>query len=93
MVGFKSVVAYRTGLDIDANASDSSTIGKSIIAVITTWQGQAGGPGVLRLADKPLNDFVVHTALSIATAFNKPGESSLTLIQSHGAPERKRALI
>ncbi|KAF9652156.1 amidohydrolase 2 [Thelephora ganbajun] len=72
VVGFKSVVAYRTGLSININSDDVSNVERSIVATLSSWKRKAKGSDVLRLADKPLNDFVVRTALSIATEFNKP---------------------
>ena len=73
VVGFKSVICYRTGLNVSVNPDDFSGVEKSIVTTVSSWK-DAGGSGVLRLADKALNDFVVCTALSIATEFNKPGE-------------------
>jgi hypothetical protein len=73
VVGFKSVVCYRTGLNVGVNPDDLSGVKRSIVATVSSWKN-AGGSGVLRLADKALNDFVVRTALSIATEFDKPGE-------------------
>lgn len=87
VVGFKTVVGYRTGLDINVNHSDLSGIERGIIATISSWKKKAGEPDVLRLAEKALNDFVVCTALSIAMEFNKPGKHSLTLIQDHSTSE------
>jgi len=84
VVGFKSVVGYRTGLNINVNSDDISGVVKSIFATVSLWKKQSGGSGALRLADKALNDFVVCTALSVAKEFNKPGEYSLALIhKSH----------
>jgi len=93
VVGFKSVVGYRTGLNINVNSDDISGVVKSIFATVSSWKKQNGGPGVLRLADKALNDFVVCTTLSVAKEFNKPGESSLALIHRRTASERKRAFV
>jgi hypothetical protein len=83
VVGFKSVVGYRTGLNVAPNARDLSHVAESVVATISSWKKRAGGPGMLRLADKALNDFVVCTALSIATEFNKPGECTRTLIHGY----------
>ena len=83
VVGFKSVVGYRTGLNIDVNSDDISGVENSIFATISSWKKQAGGSGALRLADKALNDFVVRTALTVATEFKKPGECSFALIHGH----------
>lgn len=93
VVGFKSVVGYRTGLNIDVNSDDISGVVRSIFATVSSWKKQNGGSGVLRLADKALNDFVVCTALSVATEFNKPGECSHALIHGHAASEWKRAFV
>lgn len=80
VVGFKSVVGYRTGLNINVNSDDISGVVKSIFATVSSWKKQNGG--VLRLADKALNDFVVCTALSVAKEFDKPGKCSLALIST-----------
>ena len=74
VVGFKSIVAYRTGLNVEPNSDDLSSIERGIIATLSTWK--EGGSDVLRLANKAVNDFVVHTALSIAAEFDKPGKYS-----------------
>ena len=93
VVGFKSVVGYRTGLNIDVNSDDISGVVKSIFSTVSLWKKQNGGSGALRLADKALNDFVVCTALSVAKEFNKPGECSLALIHGHTLSEGKRAFV
>lgn len=92
VVGFKSVVGYRTGLNISVDPDDFSGVERSILATVSWWKNRAGGSNVLRLADKALNDFVVRTALSIATEANKPGECSLMFTRNHTASERKRTL-
>ena len=81
-MGFKSVIAYRTGLNITVNPDGTSGVERSVLAAVSSWNGQDEGSrsGALRLADKALNDFVVCTALSIATEFRKPGKCSLALI-------------
>ena len=93
VVGFKSVVCYRTGLDVKVNPDDFSGVERSIVATVSAWKKQAGGSDVLRLADKALNDFVVCAALSIATEFNKPGECSLALIHGRTASEPRRTSV
>ena len=93
VVGFKSVVGYRTGLNINVNSDDIPGVVKSIFATVSSWKKQTGGSGVLRLADKALNDFVVCTALSIATEFKKPGECSLTLPHGRTPSEPKWTLV
>ena len=74
VVGFKSVVCYRTGLNISPNSDDLSSVEMGIASTVSSWNGEAGGSDELRLANRALNDFVVRTALSIATEFNKPGK-------------------
>jgi hypothetical protein len=78
VVGFKSIVAYRTGLDVNLNPNDSSGIERGIDDTISSWKDKGRKSEAPRLVNKALNDFVVCTALSIATEFNKPGEYSLT---------------
>ena len=90
VVGFKSVVCYRTGLNVSVNHGDSSGVERSIVATISSWR-DAEGSDALRLADKALNDFVVRAALSIATESNKPGEC--TSIHDHTTSERRRAFV
>jgi hypothetical protein len=68
VVGFKSVVCYRTGLVV-------STVPNRFVetsALVDTFKhSQSNVP--LRLANKPLNDLVVRTTLEIAAEYNKPG--------------------
>lgn len=77
VVGFKSVVAYRTGLDVNPSPDDRSGIERGIHDTISSWKDKARESEALRLASKALNDFVVRIALSVATDFNKPGKYSL----------------
>ena len=84
VVGFKSVVCYRTGLDVNLNSDDLSSVERGIAATVSSRKENARGSDVLRLANKALNDFVVCTALSIATEFNKPGKyCSHMLVSCH----------
>ena len=73
VVGFRSVVCYRTGLNVCVNPEDLSDVERSVVATVSSWK-VGGGSDVLRLADKALNDFVVCMTLSVAGEFNKPGE-------------------
>jgi len=84
------VVCYRTGLNVSVNPDDLSSVERSIVATVSSWKN-AGGSDVLRLAYKALNDFVVCTALSIATEFDKPGEC--TFIHAYTTSERRSAFI
>ena len=74
VVGFKSVVCYRTGLDVCVNSGDLSDVERSVVATVSSWKDGTRTDAAFRLADKALNDFVVCTALSIAADFNKPGQ-------------------
>ena len=83
VAGFKSVVAYRTGLNVSPNP-DMTSIESGIVAMLSSRKEKTEkGSGVLRLAHKALNDFVVCTALSIASEFNKPGEYPFMFAPSH----------
>lgn len=68
VAGFKSVVCYRTGLDVSVVPDPTA----EAVALFNTYQHfQTNAP--LRLADKPLNDLVVRTTLEVAAEHNKPG--------------------
>ncbi len=59
-VGLKSIVAYRTGLAVrDTPRSEAA-------AAFVPLRERAKRAGRVRLADKPLNDYLVHRALEIA---------------------------
>ncbi len=60
-VGLKSIIAYRTGLDIPADPSKGNAIEAFNRARVI-----ARRDGKVRLADKPLNDWLVVRALEIA---------------------------
>ncbi|MBD2462943.1 amidohydrolase family protein [Oscillatoria sp. FACHB-1407] len=65
VIGFKSVAAYRTGLDIQSIPYD--------MAADSFYAIQQGFPGQrIRLADKPLIDFLLHEALAIAARYQLP---------------------
>jgi len=71
VAGFKSVVCYRTGLEVSA----VSNLSAETSALFDTFKHcQLNVP--LRLANKPLNDLVVRTTLEIAAEYNKPGMTS-----------------
>jgi len=93
VVGFKSVVGYRTGLNINVDSDDLTGVERSVIATVSSWGTKTGGSTAPRLADKKLNDFVVCTALFIATKFNKPGEYSLLFIHGYTTSEQKGTLV
>jgi hypothetical protein len=70
VAGFKSVVCYRTGLDV-ATVSDPPA---EIAALRYAYERfRESTDESLRLADKPLNDLVVRTTLEVAAEHGKPG--------------------
>jgi hypothetical protein len=67
VAGFKSVVCYRTGLDVDV----ASNVPAEVEALRSVCGQRANIP--VRLKQKALNDFVVRMTLEIAQDHNKPG--------------------
>ena len=65
-VGLKSISAYRVGLDIEWTSRDDA------IKAYGQVKDQADREGSIRLANKPLNDFLVLTALEIANRQELP---------------------
>ncbi|KAJ2915350.1 hypothetical protein MD484_g5062, partial [Candolleomyces efflorescens] len=93
VVAFKSVICYRTGLDISTFISQAS-LKFSILEIFKTYQ--AGGK--IRLCHKALNDMVVQVALEVAASHNIPvqfhtglGDNDITLLLS--SPSRMQAII
>jgi hypothetical protein len=80
VAGFKSVVGYRTGLDVSITPNTAA----ETEAVDRSACGHTGlGNNVpLRLADKPLNDWIVRTTVQIAAAYSKPGMIVLVFVSS-----------
>ena len=72
VVGFKSVVCYRSGLDVSLTGNEVA-LDQAIVRVykefLRNWPDKT-----LRLDDKPLNDLVVQATLTIAARFNKPSK-------------------
>jgi hypothetical protein len=70
VAGFKSVVCYRTGLDVSTDSNlraEEWALHHACNRIVST-------PNVsLRLADKPSNDLVVRVTLEVAAKHNKPG--------------------
>jgi predicted TIM-barrel fold metal-dependent hydrolase len=58
-VGFKTILAYRTGFDIDWSAPADGTV----VAAARRWT--AGGITSPRLADPVLESFVIHAAVAL----------------------------
>ena len=74
VAGFKSVVCYRTGLEV---STVPNRFAETSALFDTFKHSQSNEP--LRLANKPLNDLVVRTTLEIAAKYNKPGMTSFSL--------------
>jgi uncharacterized protein len=66
VIGFKSVAAYRTGLDIQSVPIELAADRFYIL------KDYYGDDQPFRLADKPLIDFLVHEALTIAARYQLP---------------------
>ncbi|KAN0120472.1 Amidohydrolase domain containing protein, partial [Russula decolorans] len=87
VAGFKSVVCYRTGLEVSTVPNRSAETS----ALFDSFKhSQSNVP--LRLANKPLNDLVVRVTLEIAAEYNKPvqfhtglGDADITLTSSSPA--------
>ncbi len=65
-VGLKSISAYRVGLDIEWTSRDDA------VRAYGQVKDQADRAGSIRLANKPLNDYLVLTALEIANRQQLP---------------------
>jgi Amidohydrolase len=91
VAGFKSVVGYRTGLDV----SIIPNMAAEAEAVLRGASGLTGlGNNVpLRLADKLLNDWVVRTTVEIATTYGKPGMFTFTFLFVSCACKRRPQLF
>ena len=79
VVGFKSIVCYRTGLNV-AIVSCTASLESSLVDLFKTYKEE----GRLRLAHKALNDLVVRIAVEMASEHDIPGKSyqfSLKLAQ------------
>jgi hypothetical protein len=79
--GLKSIIAYRTGLDIHWTARDEATRAFGEVKDQADWQGS------IRLASKSLCDYLVLTALENVIRQEKPmqfhtgfGDTDLNLL-------------
>jgi hypothetical protein len=68
VAGFKSIVCYRTGLDVSMYSSQAG-LKFSLLDVFKMLQAE----NKIRLSHKDLNDLVVRTTLDVAGDFQKPG--------------------
>jgi len=71
VAGFKSVVCYRTGLDVSIVPNRPAAV-TAMDGVYQRFRSK-GKNEPLRLADKPLNDLVVRKTIKIAAQYSKPG--------------------
>lgn len=83
-VGLKSIIAYRTGLDIEWVTRDDAARTFGLV------KDQADRAGSIRLAHKPLNDYLVLVALEIANRQEMPiqfhtgfGDTDVDLIKAN----------
>src|SRR5262245_48859309 len=83
-VGLKSIIAYRTGLDIQWRTRDEAA------SAYAPLKAQADREGQIRLASKPLNDYLVLLALDIAERQELPiqfhtgfGDTDLDLLKAN----------
>ena len=70
VVGLKSIVCYRSGLNISLKGS----MEEKEFALRSLWEAFEAR-GKIRIAHKVLNDEVVTTALEIAGRHGKPGKN------------------
>lgn len=63
VVGFKSVVCYRTGLDVDPYSADEDALTASLHRTLDSGTRKSG----YRVEDKPLNDWLVQQTLKSIT--------------------------
>lgn len=83
-IGLKSIIAYRTGLDIEWTTREDAARAFGMV------KDQADRDGKIRLANKPLNDYLVLTALEIANKQEMPiqfhtgfGDTDLDMIKAN----------
>jgi hypothetical protein len=75
VVGFKSIVCYRTGLDV-ALSNSAEEQEQALLEIF----GEYAKTGSLRLNHKPLNDEVVRITLTVAGNHNKPGNETSEIV-------------
>ncbi|KAL4970204.1 extracellular developmental signal biosynthesis protein FluG [Aspergillus stella-maris] len=92
VVGFKSVICYRTGLDVQPTHGDTRELLQSFARTISR-----STVSTARVEDKPLNDWLVREALNLLTSAkssypNKPlqlhtglGDNDINLLKSNPA--------
>lgn len=90
VVGFKSVICYRTGLDIVDTRRER--MGDVMQESFIEYLENAGQSGSWRLNVKPINDLVANLALQVSGEYGKPiqfhtglGDKSLHLVLANPA--------
>ena len=68
IVGFKSIVCYRTGMNVSVHGNEEEKL-DALKDVLEAYKQT----GVIRLAHKALNDEVVRITLAVAEKCGKPG--------------------
>lgn len=74
VVGFKSIVCYRTGMDVSLKATDSFDKDVAIKALYKMYRENQGR---IRMAHKAVNDEVVRIALDVAGRYKIPGNTKI----------------
>ncbi|KAJ5377513.1 uncharacterized protein N7496_004922, partial [Penicillium cataractarum] len=69
VVGFKSVICYRTGLDVDPYSLDEDLLTASLHRTLDSGTRRSG----YRIEEKPLNDWLVQQTLKIITFRKRAG--------------------
>lgn len=69
VVGFKSVICYRTGLDVDPYSGDEDLLTASLHRVLDSGTRRSG----YRVEEKPLNDWLVQQTLKAITFKKRAG--------------------
>jgi Amidohydrolase len=89
VVGFKSVICYRTGLDIDITMKERLD---SRAEVFLEYIVNGRKTGNWRLASKPLNDMISNLACQISGQYGKPiqfhtglGDNDIRLVKANPA--------
>lgn len=89
VVGFKSVICYRTGLDIEVTMKDRlDSRGEVFLGYLLNGKKT----GDWRLASKPLNDMITNLACQISGEYGKPiqfhtglGDNDIRLVKANPA--------
>ncbi|KAJ5153176.1 uncharacterized protein N7482_009654 [Penicillium canariense] len=69
VVGFKSVICYRTGLDVDPHSPDEELLTASLHRILDLGTRKSG----YRVEEKPLNDWLVQQTLKLITFRKRAG--------------------